>query len=113
MTRPKTSRPSSSVPNQCGKDGGLPATAQLGPLGTYGNNTGTSNAARTPARAFQRLGMGAADRRRMDDGISHGSRPQSWIDQDIGEIRHQVQHEAQHRLTARSIRKVLTAISPP
>ena len=44
MTRDSTSRPISSVPNQCAADGALRIALQLVASGSYGATTGASNA---------------------------------------------------------------------
>src|SRR5271165_1442826 len=118
MRRENTSRPTSSVPNQCASEGALRTVAQLCAVGSYGAMTGASKArsanstmssspktaalrmnrrrtART--RGLSAFSVRAVRNRSSSPVVSPMSGPQPRIDQNAGDVGQQIEHDVDRR----------------
>src|SRR6476620_4955388 len=106
ITREKRSRPDSSVPNQCARDGGLRMAVQLCWAGSYGAIRGAKIAISTnrtmttrPRIALLRFnrrrharapGLSSANSTRGALRTAMGSAPEPGIDEHVGDVGQQV-----------------------
>src|SRR5581483_2375779 len=117
MTRASTSRPRSSVPNQCSADGGLRTSDQLVAMGSKGAISGAKTASKrkiartirpTTAplrlnrrRSARRAGLSSSSCAPASEALkvasTIASAPQSGIDEDIGDVGDQVQRDVDRR----------------
>src|SRR5258708_6542717 len=116
MMRASTSRPISSVPNQCARLGGLRTNDQFVAIGSYGLISGAKTAMATknstttaPTMAPRRLTRRRTARRQgCDSGVAAAvvsiavavmtvSRAQPRVDEEIGDIGEQVEEDIRGR----------------
>src|SRR5271166_3618662 len=119
MTRLSTSRPTSSVPNQCASEGALRTLAQLCAVGSYGETTAASNASKmnskmtsSPKMAALRLhklrsaralglsvfpGRAAASRSASCVAASMRSGSQPRIDQNVRNVGKEIERDIDRR----------------
>src|SRR6476646_7318271 len=116
MTRTRVSRPRSSVPNQWDADGGWRTEVQLCAIASYGLNNGAKTASAiknatmtSPKTALLRRKSRRTARRSGVSGTSFAainllltamsamSRTQSRIDEDVGDVGKQIEHDVDRR----------------